>query len=197
MRYAVRTLFGPWLALPVLLLEAVTFAQRGAPWRGEAVWTVDWFALALFVIAPLCAGVAAVDAARLCTSGRVHLVVAVPRPGRVFLRAGAWTAVLDGPRMSLVPGRVANATSAILADADTLAAIAEGVQSGIDAFLDGRLRIRGNMALALKLDGFDHPAKPIRMPRARVVRALGIDTFYLEAGRGPAVVLRRQNSAPT
>lgn len=102
---------------------------------------------------------------------------------------GAWTAVLDGPRMGLAWGRAPNATSTILADADTLAAVAEGVESGVDAFLQGRLCIRGNLALALKLDGFDHPAKPVRLPRARTVRALGVDTFYLEAGRGPAVVL--------
>jgi len=101
----------------------------------------------------------------------------------------AWTAVLDGSRMGLARGRAPSATSTILAGADMLAAVAEGTQSGVDAFLGGRLRIRGNMALALKLDGFDHPAKPIRLPRARTARPLGIDTFYLEAGRGPAVVL--------
>ena len=45
------------------------------------------------------------------------------------------------------------------------------------------------MALALELDGFDHPEKPARFPRARRVHALGIETLYLEAGQGPPVVL--------
>jgi pimeloyl-ACP methyl ester carboxylesterase len=103
--------------------------------------------------------------------------------------AGAWTAVLDGPRMQLARGRAPNATTTILADAATLAAVVDGSQSGVHAFLDGRLRIRGNMALALQLDGFDHPGRPVRLPRARTVRAHDIDTFYLEAGHGPAVVL--------
>jgi len=141
------------------------------------------------------APVADAGPSRLERALRLRLPAGSPLPAGeralvVFDAGGdAWTAVLDGPRMGLAWGRAPNATSTILADADTLAAVAEGVQSGVDAFLDGRLRIRGNMALALKLDGFDHPAKPVRLPRARMVRALGIDTFYLEAGRGPAVVL--------
>jgi pimeloyl-ACP methyl ester carboxylesterase len=100
-----------------------------------------------------------------------------------------WSLALDGPRMRLERGRAPNSTTTILADTATFVAMAEGADSGIHAFLDGRLRIRGNMSLALQLDGFDHPRKAPRLPRAKTVQALGTDTFYLEAGQGPPVVL--------
>ncbi|WP_351230927.1 hypothetical protein [Streptomyces sp. NPDC002133] len=92
LRYACRTLVGPWLVLPAAVLEAVNFAQRGMPWRGEALWTVDWFAIALFIIGPLLAGAAAVDAARLSKPGNIHLVLATRRPYRPYLRAAMWCA---------------------------------------------------------------------------------------------------------
>jgi pimeloyl-ACP methyl ester carboxylesterase len=101
----------------------------------------------------------------------------------------AWTIDIHGPRMQLWAGRAPRPTSTIFADPETMAAVVEGTESGVDAFLAGSLRIRGNMALALRLEGVDHPARPRRFPRAKVIRALDIDTFYLEAGVGPPVVL--------
>jgi pimeloyl-ACP methyl ester carboxylesterase len=80
----------------------------------------------------------------------------------------------------------------------------------VQAFLDGNLTVRGNLALALQLDGlFDAdataptaPTAPTAGPTAgptaasartytRTVQAGGIDTFYLEAGPcdAPPVVL--------
>lgn len=91
-RYALRTLAGPWVVLPVVVLEVLNFLQRGMPWRGETLWTVDWFAIALFIVGPLVAGASAVDAARLSRMGNVHLVLATPRPHRPYLRGAAWCA---------------------------------------------------------------------------------------------------------
>jgi len=112
-------------------------------------------------------------------------------PASVVFDVGhaAWTVEIDGARMELLSGRVLDPDATVSGDAVTLAAVVEGTRSGVDAFLAGRLAIRGNMALALKLDGVDHPARPVRFPRARAVRALGLHTFYLEAGEGPPVVL--------
>ncbi|MEU2119474.1 hypothetical protein ABZ567_28375 [Streptomyces sp. NPDC016459] len=90
--YALNTLIGPWMTLPVAVLEAMNFLQRGMPWRGETLWTVDWFAIALFIIGPLLAGAAAVDASRLSRAGNIHLVLATRRPYRPYLRAAAWCA---------------------------------------------------------------------------------------------------------
>ncbi|MFJ4689540.1 hypothetical protein ACIQNG_37750 [Streptomyces sp. NPDC091377] len=91
-RYAFKTLVGPWLVLPAVVLETVNFAQRGMPWRGEALWTVDWFAIVLFILGPLLAGATAVDAARLSRPGNIHLVLATKQPHRPYLRAAAWSA---------------------------------------------------------------------------------------------------------
>jgi hypothetical protein len=89
-RYALRTLAGPWLVLPALGLETAVFLMRGMPWRGEGLWTVDWFAIGLSILGPLCAGVVAVDVSRLTRSGNIHLVVSVPAHWRVYLRAITW-----------------------------------------------------------------------------------------------------------
>lgn len=96
--YASRTLIGPWLIVPALGMEIAIFVMRGMPWRGEGMWTVDWFAIGLFIIGPLCAGATAVDVSRLTRPGNVHLVVSVPRPARVYLRVAAWCA---GPVIGL------------------------------------------------------------------------------------------------
>ena len=67
-----------------------------------------------------------------------------------------------------------------------------GTRAGVEAFLAGELNIRGNMALALALDGVltDEP-RPARHPRSRMVLANGIRTSYLEAGPAdaPPIVL--------
>lgn len=97
-RFALRTLVGPWAFLPALGIEIATFLLRGMPWRGEGMWTVDWFAISLYFLGPLAAGAAAVDAARLTRPGNIHLAVAVPRRWRVYVRATAWCA---GPLMVL------------------------------------------------------------------------------------------------
>ena len=101
----------------------------------------------------------------------------------------AWGVLLDGARATLVPGRLTRADTVVQADALTLARVLDGEESGMYAFLDGRLRIRGNLALALRLEGVDDPARPVAFPRARTTMVGDVETFYLEAGRGPAAVL--------
>jgi hypothetical protein len=91
--FAFRTLLGPWVVAVVLPLEVLNYLQRGMPWRGEALWTVDWFPIPFFVVGPLLAGAAAVDAARLTRPGAIHLVLSTGHPVRPFLRAALWTAV--------------------------------------------------------------------------------------------------------
>lgn len=75
----------------------------------------------------------------------------------------------------------------------TLVDVVSGAISGIDAFLDGRVTVRGDLALALLLDGLFLGAdeRPDHHPRARVVDAMGVRTAYLEAGPpdAPPVIL--------
>lgn len=116
------------------------------------------------------------------------------RPGKrawVTFDAGhaAWTLVLDGPKMRMVHGRIPGAGTVVRVDTRTLADILEGRECGVQAFLDGRLVMRGNLSLVLQLDGADEPSRPARFPRARRVRALDVSTSYLEAGAGEPVVL--------
>lgn len=92
-QYALRTLVAPWLALVAIILETANSFQRGRPWVGEGLWTVEWFGIVLFILGPLAAGAAAVDAARLSRPGNIHLVVSVPGPWRPYVRAAIWCAV--------------------------------------------------------------------------------------------------------
>ena len=81
-------------------------------------------------------------------------------------------------------------TVSVITDAETLAAVIGGTRSGVHAFLKGDLRVRGNLALALQLDTvFGNGKRPVRWPRSGSVRAAGIHTSYLEAGRGRPVVM--------
>lgn len=47
-------------------------AMRGAPWRGDVIWTVDWLSIGFVIIGPVISGFVAVDTARL-SAGSAHL----------------------------------------------------------------------------------------------------------------------------
>lgn len=101
--------------------------------------------------------------------------------------AGTWTLVLDEGHIRLRRGGARNPQTVVRVDPRTFAGILEGAQSGVEAFLDGTLTVRGNLALALAIDGaFDVGHRPPEHPRARVIDVLGARTFYLEAGRADA-----------
>jgi pimeloyl-ACP methyl ester carboxylesterase len=101
-----------------------------------------------------------------------------------------WTVRLDRGRFAVSTGRTRDAETTITSDPLTLVGIVRGKRSGIEAFLRGRLSVRGNLSLALKLDGvFDRRERPSNRPRPGHVIANGIDTFYLDAGSGPPVIV--------
>ena len=112
------------------------------------------------------------------------------RSGRVVLDAGPHevaTVTLDAGRLSSRAGAHRSPTSLISGSADTLEAVVEGRASGVGAFLAGQVTVRGDLSLALALDGlFDHAVggreRPQHWPRATLVAARGIPTAYLEAG---------------
>jgi pimeloyl-ACP methyl ester carboxylesterase len=112
--------------------------------------------------------------------------------GRVGVFTGGrsdWTISFDGNGISLGAGvDEENVNTCIYADAGTFADVVHGDISGVDAFLDGRLRVRGDLNLSLRLTSLvPHP--PAHFPIGRDVRVDAIDTFYLEAGHGPTVIL--------
>ncbi|HTK67580.1 MAG TPA: alpha/beta fold hydrolase [Pseudonocardia sp.] len=118
-------------------------------------------------------------------AGVAATIVIDTGPGR------AWTIRLgrDGA-LSAHRGAERRPDSHIRTDPATWLSILDGRESGIAAFLDGRLVVRGNLALSMHLDGIFRPGdRPWRFPRAGVVTAGGIRTTYLEAGAPDAPVV--------
>lgn len=62
-----------------------------------------------------------------------------------------WTLHLQPERVALSAGVDPGADTTIVTDPATVTAILNGSSSGVEAFLDGRLRVRGNLALSLRL----------------------------------------------
>src|SRR5690242_10399651 len=62
-----------------------------------------------------------------------------------------WTIRIDRGNFTLTPGQARDADAIVSSDPLTLASIVRGKRSGIEPYLRGRLRVRGNLSLALKL----------------------------------------------
>jgi pimeloyl-ACP methyl ester carboxylesterase len=103
-----------------------------------------------------------------------------------------WTIEVENGRASARRGGPSRPTTTVRAPLDVLTSVVSGERSGVQAFLDGVLTVRGNLALALQLDGlFPGDRSDDSRTYTRSVRAGGIETFYLEAGPvdAPTVVL--------
>lgn len=102
----------------------------------------------------------------------------------------SWTVGVEPDRLWLSSGIPDDVDTKVFVDTKTMVAMMSGEISGIEAFIDGRLRVRGNLSLSLRLSGLIGPTeRPVRFERAGEVTAKGVKTFYLEAGSGPPVIL--------
>jgi pimeloyl-ACP methyl ester carboxylesterase len=101
-------------------------------------------------------------------------------------RDGVWTVRFRGGEVTLLRGRPSfpsRIDATLVASRSVLVDVLEGRTAGVEAFLDGRLFVRTNLALPLELDDLLHPAaRDLRSPRCHRVDAGGVETFYLEAG---------------
>lgn len=103
-----------------------------------------------------------------------------------------WTVEVHDGRARARRGAPLRPTTTVRASLQVLTAVVSGRRSGVQAFLDELLTVRGNLALALQLDGlFPGDADDDTRTYTRSVRAAGIETFYLESGPvdAPPVVL--------
>lgn len=101
-----------------------------------------------------------------------------------------WTLRFEDGSIALSSGKASGSDTTVITDGATMLDVLQGDRSGIEAFLSGDLRVRGSLALSLKLSGSLFGTDvPTRFPRARRVDAGGLKTFYLEAGEGDPVVL--------
>lgn len=121
-------------------------------------------------------------------------LLADQRATLLFTAGGArsWTVSIDHGRAGVRAGAPAHPTTTVRASVPVLHDVVAGVRSGVAAFLAGELSVRGNLALSLQLDGlFPGDAPDPRRTSTQIVRAGGIDTFYVEAGpqHAPPVVL--------
>ena len=102
-----------------------------------------------------------------------------------------WTLRVNGGRLTVGIGGVERPDAVISSDAETLVQINTGRVTGSEAFLDGRVTVRGNLGLALRLESLFDPiyARPVEAPEDRTVYAGGMPVSIVEAGRGDPVLL--------
>lgn len=101
---------------------------------------------------------------------------------------GVWTVEIANGRGRARRGSAPDPTLVVRSSAATLTEVVQGTASGVTAFLDGDLTVRGDLALSLQLDGlFAHDdARPAHFARAEQTTAMGVRTAYLEAGPSDA-----------
>ena len=104
-----------------------------------------------------------------------------------------WTVDLARGRGRVRRGGTASPTLTVCGSGGTLADIVSGRTSGVDAFLDGRVTVHGDLGLSLQLDGIftDLEERPVTHPRALEAVVMGVRTSWLEAGPAdaPPVIL--------
>lgn len=99
-----------------------------------------------------------------------------------------WSVELDPSSRRIRSGAAPHPTLVVRGAPEVLTSVVAGRRSGVHAFLDGQITVRGDLALSLQLDGLfeDHDERPDAFPRAKQVTALGVRTAFLEAGPADA-----------
>jgi len=121
-------------------------------------------------------------------AGRLRATVteplARPRAAVVFDTGadGVVTVLVRGTALRLLPRAVSRPDAVISTDLATLREMADGALSGVQAFVERRLTVRGNLSLALHTESVLDAPRPAHFPRVGVAGSRGRRTPYLEAG---------------
>lgn len=130
------------------------------------------------------------DALVRITSHRHPAAVDLSGRVRLVTPEGTWTVVIKGGSVMITghdPGKV---DCTIESDSQTLANILTGRESGIEAYLAGRILVTGSLAMSLKLESLvEDTGRPPHHHHSFSVMAGGVRTFFIEAGKGRPVVL--------
>jgi pimeloyl-ACP methyl ester carboxylesterase len=114
------------------------------------------------------------------------------RAASVVLDAGTEqvTVEVQHGRLTCRPGSVRRPNTVIRGELEILTAVVNGEASGTGAFLNGEVTVRGDLSLALALDGlFERTDQPVQWPRATLASPRGVGTAYLDAGPADAPVV--------
>ena len=106
-------------------------------------------------------------------------------------RDGAVTIAIRDTLLRLRPGVVDRPDATVRTDIATLWDMLDGVVSGVQAFVEHRLTVRGNLSLALQTEGVLDVTRPAHFPRFGLAGSRGRRTPYLEAGPpdGPPLLM--------
>jgi pimeloyl-ACP methyl ester carboxylesterase len=107
-----------------------------------------------------------------------------PRVALVMDGDDTWSVEIEQGRMGLFGS---GSSTTIHGRPELLEGVIKGQVSGVEAFLRGDIRVRGNIAMALQVEGlFAAKRRSRRFPTPAITRAHGVETFYLEAGSASA-----------
>jgi hypothetical protein len=73
LRFGFQSIFGIYLSIGIIILDLILSFSRQMPYIGESLFTVRWFAIDLFIICPVVAGVVATDTSRFSKKENVYL----------------------------------------------------------------------------------------------------------------------------
>jgi pimeloyl-ACP methyl ester carboxylesterase len=147
-------------------------------------------------VPPDAPGRAEVEAVLATRPGRISGPLCDQAPVAIAIDAGpagTWTVHVerDG-RVLRTDGIGKRVKATIHADPATVVATLTGQESGVGAFMDGRLTVRGSLGLALLFEGaLSTGERDPRFPRPATVAVGGVRTPYLDAGPldAPVVVV--------
>jgi len=73
LRFGFANIYGVYLAFGIIILDIFLAFSRDFEYLGDSLFTIRWFAIDLFVVCPVVAGVVATDVANFSKIGNVHL----------------------------------------------------------------------------------------------------------------------------